>query len=120
MSETITQEATLREHVAEEVRALLGRRRMSSVALARSIGKSHTYVWRRLNGETAFDLDDLQGIAKTLAVDVRSLLPGETKSSHTLAPRPMARVGRPRDNRPAGRASGSSTPIGQRRTARMA
>ena len=66
---------TLRLGVAEEVRVLLARRRMSIVALAKAIGKSHTYVWRRLNGETAFDLDDLERIASTLGVTVLDLLP---------------------------------------------
>lgn len=65
----------LREGIAEEVLALLGRRRMSQIELARRIGKSHTYVGRRLNGETAFDTDDLEKIAGALGVSVVDLLP---------------------------------------------
>jgi len=66
---------SLREHVAEELRALLGRRKMSATQLARHMGVSQAYIWRRLNGETAFDLDDLEKIASILAVDVLDLLP---------------------------------------------
>lgn len=119
MSETVIESRTLRDHVAEEVRALLGRRRMSSVALARSIGKSHTYVWRRLSGETAFDLDDLQAIAATLGVSPGSLLPrrGDTETSHRVLPN---RQKRPADRRPIGRPAGSVRPNGQRRTSLFA
>lgn len=67
--------ARLREYVAEELRVLLARRRMSGVQLAKHIGKSHTYVWRRLNGETAFDLDDLERIGEALGVEPVDLLP---------------------------------------------
>jgi transcriptional regulator with XRE-family HTH domain len=67
--------ARLREYVAEELRVLLARRRMSGVQLAKHIGKSHTYVWRRLNGETAFDLDDLERIGVVLGVEPADLLP---------------------------------------------
>lgn len=115
MSETVAEpKAALRAGVAEEIRALLGRRRMTSVALARAIGKSHTYVWRRLSGETAFDVDDMAGIASALGVPVISLFPEEARSvtnrsrqeeelatnrsSHT---RPHST--RPGDNRPLSR-----------------
>lgn len=67
--------ATLREGIAEEVRALLARRRMSGVQLAKRIGKSHTYVSRRLTGETAFDADDLEQIAHALDAQPTDLLP---------------------------------------------
>jgi len=73
----------LRAAVAEEVRALLGRRRMTAIELARRIGKSHTYVGRRLNGETAFDLDDLERIAVILSVSVTDLLPGRAPDRPT-------------------------------------
>lgn len=74
MSETATVRP-LREHAAEEVRALLGRRRISATELARRLGVSQTYVWRRLSGETAFDLDDLEKIAAVLNVEAVELMP---------------------------------------------
>lgn len=61
--------------VAEEVRALMARRRMSGVQVAKAIGRSQAYMWRRLSGETAFDIDDLEALARVLDVDVTSLFP---------------------------------------------
>lgn len=63
----------LRSQVAEEVRALMGRRRISGVKLAKALGRSQPYVWRRLSGETAFDVDDLQALARILNVSVVDL-----------------------------------------------
>lgn len=80
MSESIAEQRTLKSGVAEELRALLGRRRMTSVALARAIGRSHTYVWRRLNAETAFDLDDIERIAATLGISPIDLLRAASES----------------------------------------
>lgn len=80
MSDSDTESGTpvLRAAVAEEVRALLGRRRMSDIALARKLKRSHTYVYRRLSGETAFDVDDLEGIAAALNVPITELFPSRT------------------------------------------
>lgn len=69
---------TLRERTAEEIRALLARRKMSATQLARHMGISQAYIWRRLSGETAFDLDDLEKIAVILDVEVTNLLPVPT------------------------------------------
>lgn len=59
--------------VAEELRALLARRRLSGVQLAKQIHKSQPYVSRRLNGDVAFDLDDLEAIAAVLDIQVTDL-----------------------------------------------
>lgn len=69
----------MRERIAEEVRALMGRRRMRDGELARVIGRSHTYMYRRLSGETAFDADDLEMIARALGVNVVDLLPRDER-----------------------------------------
>lgn len=63
----------LRQQVAEEVRALMARRRISGVQLAKQIGRSQAYIWRRLSGETPFDVDDLQALAAVLDVSVTDL-----------------------------------------------
>lgn len=65
----------LRVTMAEEIRALLARKRISGVRLATAIGKSQSYVSRRLTGETPFDVDDLEGIARVLGVDITAFLP---------------------------------------------
>lgn len=69
------QAASLREYVAEEIRALLARRMANGAKLAAALGKSEMYVSRRLRGETAFDVDDLEKIAGYLGVEVTDLLP---------------------------------------------
>lgn len=94
---------TLRALVAEEVRALLARKRISATALAKLIGVSQTYVWRRLSGETAFDLDDLEKIAKVLECRVVDLLPRQPKGGGEVTARKRPMADRPTDNRPNGR-----------------
>jgi transcriptional regulator with XRE-family HTH domain len=74
MNERSTQKR-LGPAVAEEVRALLARRRISGVQFAKQIGKSQPYFSRRLNGDVAFDLDDLEAIAKALDIEVGDLFP---------------------------------------------
>ena len=71
----------MRELVAEEIRALLGRRKMSASELARRMGVSQKYMSRRITGETAFDVDDLNAIAAVLGVEVATLIPRRSGSS---------------------------------------
>jgi transcriptional regulator with XRE-family HTH domain len=73
---------TLRTGVAEEVRVMLARKRVSGLQLAERIGHSQAYVSRRLNGETAFDVDDLERIAIALGVTVYDLIP-RSAGQHT-------------------------------------
>lgn len=65
----------LRQHAAEEIRVILARKRMSGAELARRTGIKQSTMSRRMTGETAFDLDDLEAIAEVLEVDVADLLP---------------------------------------------
>jgi transcriptional regulator with XRE-family HTH domain len=78
MSEMPTAATSLRERIAEEIRVLLARRRISASELARQIGATQPYISRRLTGETAFDVDDLEKIAACLDVEVADLLPVPT------------------------------------------
>lgn len=48
---------------------------MSAAELARLTGIKQSTLARRMTGETAFDLDDLELIADALQVDVADLLP---------------------------------------------
>lgn len=65
----------LRRRTSEEIRVLLARRMMSAAELARRTGITQSTMSRRMTGETAFDLDDLEVIASVLEVDVTELLP---------------------------------------------
>lgn len=71
-SETRTR---LTEQVAEEIRALLARRRISGRELARRMEKSHSWVNFRLTGAQPITVDDLQDFAAVLNVEVTDLLP---------------------------------------------
>jgi Predicted transcriptional regulator len=107
MENTETVTATLSERVAEEVRAMLARRRVSGRKLADQLGVSPSWVSYRLTGAQPIDLNDLERIASALNVEVIDLLPrgprpsegrtvvvaGEprrstTVANHTLATRP--------------------------------
>jgi len=87
MTDQSGERTALSEAVAEEIRATLARRRMSASALARALGKSQTYVWRRLSGETAFDTDDLERIAGVLRVAVVDLLPEDVRQASRVTAR---------------------------------
>lgn len=62
----------------------MARRRISGVKLAEQIGRTQPYFSRRLNGEIAFDLDDLERIADVLDIAVTDLLPQSVRNSPTL------------------------------------
>jgi transcriptional regulator with XRE-family HTH domain len=85
MSETQTVRVSpIREQVAEEVRVLLARRKISASELARRMGVTQPYISRRLNGETAMDVDDLALIAQVLGVEVVELLPARLPEGRTV------------------------------------
>lgn len=64
----------LSAQVAEEIRALLARKRRSGRWLAAALGASQTWMSSRLTGATPIDLNDLQRIAEALEVDVVELI----------------------------------------------
>lgn len=64
----------LRHRIAAEVRAQMARRQVSGASMAVTLGKSQKWMSRRTTGEIAFDMDDLEQVAKVLEVDVEQLL----------------------------------------------
>lgn len=75
----------LRGQVAEEVRVWLARRRMSGAELARRLGRSQTFVAKRLDGRQAFDVDDLEQVASILEVSAAQLI-GRSSAFLSAAP----------------------------------
>jgi transcriptional regulator with XRE-family HTH domain len=65
----------LRVQVAEEVRALMGRRRVTGAELARAIDVPQASLQRRLSGRYPFDVDLLAQVADYFGVPVVSLFP---------------------------------------------
>lgn len=68
----------VREAVAAEVRALMGRHRVSQTGLASVLGMSQSAMSRRLNGEQPFDLDELVKVARYFGVTLAGLLSDAT------------------------------------------
>jgi transcriptional regulator with XRE-family HTH domain len=66
--------------VAEEVRAWLARRRISGAELARRIGRSQTFVAKRLDGRQAFDIDDLEMVANVLGIAPEQLITSASRA----------------------------------------
>jgi transcriptional regulator with XRE-family HTH domain len=119
--------ATLSELVAEEIRALMGRRRMTQAQLARGISKTEMWVSLRLRGRQPLDMNDLFLIAQALEVGVHDLLPPPEIAAGAAGPQAIAQYlgpteattslrTRPPDNRPTGHPA-PRAPIGARRTA---
>jgi transcriptional regulator with XRE-family HTH domain len=104
------QPTDLSERVAEEIRALLGRRRMSGRELARRLDVSPSWVSYRLTGQQPIDVNDLSAIAAALDVSVISLLPAEERKREvTGGSHPRPRNARPRDSRPPTRSAQSES-----------
>jgi transcriptional regulator with XRE-family HTH domain len=68
-------ERTTTEQIAATVRAELARRGIKRQDFAKALGWQRTTTWRRLRGESAFDVDHLHAIAEYLDVPVSTLLP---------------------------------------------
>ena len=62
------------ERVAEEVRSIMARRRITGAELARRMDRPQSNVARRLTGEIAWDVNDLSLVAEALEVDIRDLV----------------------------------------------
>ncbi|MEU9022359.1 helix-turn-helix transcriptional regulator [Actinomadura sp. NPDC048394] len=69
---------TVRDQVAEEVRALLARRRLSARAAAQQLGWTPMYLSRRMNGSAPFNVDDLAALAQLLNVPITDFFPMAT------------------------------------------
>lgn len=67
----------LRGRVAEEVRALMGRRQVTGAQLARAIGVPQASLQRRLSGRYPFDVDLLADIAAYFGVPVVAFFPDD-------------------------------------------
>lgn len=65
---------SIRQVVAAEVRAEMGRQRKTGVELATVLGISQQSASRRLRGETGLDLDEVAVVAEWLGVAPHHLL----------------------------------------------
>lgn len=109
-------DVTLSETAAEEILAMLARRRMSKSGLARLLGVSHTWVTNRLSGDQEIGLNELQRIAAILGVEVTDLLPrpnpGRVVATVNAQGLPNVHSDRPPVRRSRRRAAKIPRPIG--------
>lgn len=63
------------QFVAAEVRASIARAGVNAKTVAMESGIPTSTLYRRLNGESSFSVDELLAIAAVLGVEVRSFLP---------------------------------------------
>lgn len=125
---------TLSERVAEEIRALLARKRVTGRELSRRLGVSSPWVSQRLTGATEIGLNDLERIARALDVEIAALLPapsrtgGRPAANDKIDSRQYASVpsgqtpqlaGRPAGGRPPGRGDSSRPNNTIRRAVRL-
>jgi DNA-binding Xre family transcriptional regulator len=68
---------SLSDQAAEEIRAMLARRRMSGRKLAEQLRVSHTWVSQRLTGQQEIGLNELARIADALGIPFFDLLPAD-------------------------------------------
>ncbi len=94
MTQAHERSATLSELVAEEVRALMARRRMSGRQLATTLGVSPSWVSYRLTGVQPIDVNDMHLMAGALGVEVHDLLPSREQASRAVAPKPQPAIKR--------------------------
>lgn len=68
---------------AENVRAVMARKRKRGTELARVLHLSQTAASRRMNGQTPIHVDELISVAEWLNVPVTDLLPETASRLHT-------------------------------------
>jgi len=73
---------TTRDGIAAEVRAQMGRKRITARALAKTIGISDGALSERLNGTRPFNTDQLARIATALDVDLVALFMAAESNDH--------------------------------------
>lgn len=74
-------EQTPTQRVAEQIRAILGRRQLSRRWLAREVDMPVTSMNRRLRGDQPFTVDELTAVARVLEVPTTSLFPADDFTS---------------------------------------
>lgn len=77
-------EVDLSARVAEEIRAMMGRRNISGRKLAIALQVRPMWVSERLRGITPIDLNDLDRIAKVLRCPVLALFPAVLRTDREL------------------------------------
>ena len=86
MTQAHERTATLSEMVAEEIRALMARRKVSGRELSNKLGVSPSWISYRLSGKQPIDVNDLLRIANALGAGVHELLPSPEMAAMAVEP----------------------------------
>lgn len=86
MTQAHERTATLSEMVAEEIRALMARRKVSGRELSAKLGVSPSWISYRLSGKQPIDINDLLRIANALGAGVHELLPSPEMAALAVEP----------------------------------
>lgn len=86
MTQAHERTATLSEMVAEEIRALMARRKVSGRELSTKLGVSPSWISYRLSGKQPIDVNDLLRIANALGAGVHELLPSPELAARAVDP----------------------------------
>lgn len=120
----VMSEPTLNERVAEEIRVWIARRNISATELARRAGMTQRSISRRITGEKAIDMDDLQRIATALEVDIADLIPAPARRETGLRGPSSHATGKPTSSRLLAQGCltkwATTTPHEQRESVRLA
>jgi transcriptional regulator with XRE-family HTH domain len=60
--------------ISDEIRLAMTRRRVSGSQVAEMIGRSQSYISKRLRNESAFSPDDVESICRVLGEDLLALV----------------------------------------------
>jgi transcriptional regulator with XRE-family HTH domain len=73
VSDTATR--SLHDQVAEEIRVIFVRKKLSQAEVARRLGWSQFYLSHRLTGKTPINVNDLEALADLLGVEPTTFFP---------------------------------------------
>jgi len=110
--------------VAEEIRALMGRRKVTGAQMAKALGVSAAWVSYRINGSVSPSVNDMDRIAAVLGVTVVDLFPRRDREATVTSRQPSTSIHapvniRPHDGRPGSRPRGGRPPNSPNRTSRL-
>lgn len=67
--------------ISGEIRASMARKRVSGAQLATGVGRSQSYISKRLRGDAAFSANDVEDICRVLNEDLLELLTAAVRAS---------------------------------------
>lgn len=76
---------TLAERIRSAINAEITQRGVSQRELARQLGWSQQYIWRRLAGRYEISPSDVEQIAAALGVPVSTLIPADDQPAEVTA-----------------------------------